>query len=133
MKLSNIFNLASQAAFVLSIPTEPHPMDTTGISTPDDSPVETLDNLAKREKCYYDTHPSEGPYKCSKEGWCYKECDKFASHGKWCWAAWNKGNGDWVSCKTNWDCGRAVDIRYSGDGYAMCAKGNCKNCGCFCN
>lgn len=132
MKLISILSIAAQVACVLSAPADP---DSMGLEGPQGRPgeVETPDTISKRGNCYYDTHLNEGPYKCGKSKYCFKECDKYASHGKWCWAAWNKGNGNWVKCNSDWDCRDALDYRIHGDSYAMCAKGDCKDCGCFCN
>ena len=41
------------------------------------------------------------PYGCEK-GYCWQKCNQ---DGSWCWLALERGNGDWVHCVQNSDCG----------------------------
>ncbi len=59
---------------------------------------------------------------CSKEGWCYKRCDRNWS-GPWCWTTIDASPlSPWKGCKGDGDCS-------SKD---TCAGGRCLECGCGC-
>lgn len=120
MKAATLISLFAQVAYVLSVPAPIE--DGVETSSLEDRQVEVPDSLTKRGNCWYKDHPNAGPVTCSKSGWCYGHCSLQTRDDWWCWFAYNRGQGDWVSCKSNADC--SIAINKSGGKSAWC-RGTC--------
>lgn len=126
MKLATLVGLVAQVAYVVSMPAVAERNDELSSL---ENRQEIPDTLETRGSCFYSSpQPENG---CSSGGWCYSRCTRSGRSTEWCWLAYKRGKGDWVSCKSNGDCSIAVNKVYAEA--ATCSSDQCKNCGCYCN
>jgi hypothetical protein len=86
------------------------------LSARDGSAVGNPSNVHKRS-C------ASRQYGC-EDGYCWQKCDQ--NSGAWCWLAFNGGNGDWVTCKSDSEC------KDRHDGNPSCANPEKPHGGCSC-